>query len=99
MPSPYALPKTPEDVEAFEGPHGYAVVRKPSSSTAPKSIGVSEAKMFGFPRVVFVLKGKGTDVYQVKDEDEGRAVAKALVEHGDLQGIKPNGGRYKVLSF
>lgn len=93
---PYALPKSPEDLEAFEGPFGYAVVRKPTSATAPKSIGNSEGKFFGFHRVVFVLKGKGTDVYQVKDVDEGRLIAQTLVNHGDLQGLRPNaGGRFK----
>ncbi|MHB8606055.1 MAG: hypothetical protein ACYDCK_12455 [Thermoplasmatota archaeon] len=93
----YKLPPSAEDIEAFDGPYGYAVVRKPSSSTAPKAIGNPEGKMFGFTRVVFVLKGHGPDVYQVKDDAEGREVAKTLVAHGDLQGLKPNGGgRYKV---
>jgi len=91
-----ALPQSPEDLESFSGPFGYAVVRKPTSATAPKSIGNSEGKFFGFHRVVFVLKGRGTDVYQVKDLDEGRLVAKTLVDHGHLNGLKPNGGgRYK----
>lgn len=97
MTNPYALPATPEDVASFEGPYGYAVVRKPTSTTAPKTIGNPEGKQFGFYRVVWVLKGKGTDVYQVKDEDEGKAVAQQLVAHGNLGALKPNaGGRYKV---
>ncbi len=92
-----ALHHTSEDVAAFAGAHGFAVVRRPTSATAPKKIGDAQGKQYGFYRVVFVLKGKTPDVWQVLDADEGRRVATSLVEHGNLAGIVPNGGKpYRV---
>lgn len=95
---PSALPPSAEDVAVFAGPLGFAAVRKPTSPTAPKRIGDGQGKTFGFYRVVLILKGRTPDVWQVLDAEEGRVVARAMVESGRLpEGLKPNGGKpYRV---
>ncbi len=97
MAKDHGLPEHGDDVATFEGPFGYASVREPAKSpTAPKKIGASQGTFYGFWRVVFVIEGLGADVYQVADEDEGREVAKRLVNDGELGDLAPNDGTYKV---